>query len=154
VQYTYDVKGNMTADANKGFAIVYNHLNLPVTFTKGTDRKPTTNPIFSALLLAVPLQKNRKEMAKRYTREEKSAILEAYSARRESGQRFSKRYGVSLPTLYSWRKQAAASFVEVAVDSGNQMNGLRLLAGEVCLEFTEAPSAQYLISLLKGLGLC
>jgi RHS repeat-associated protein len=38
-EYIYDNKGNVTADANKGInanGITYNHLNLPLTITKGT----------------------------------------------------------------------------------------------------------------------
>jgi len=30
VQYTYDDKGNMIKDANKGIVINYNHLDLPI----------------------------------------------------------------------------------------------------------------------------
>ncbi len=35
--YQYDLNGNMTQDNHKGFVIAYNHLNLPITFTKGTS---------------------------------------------------------------------------------------------------------------------
>jgi RHS repeat-associated protein len=37
--YSYDLNGNMITDQNKGIsnAIVYNHLNLPVTITKGNN---------------------------------------------------------------------------------------------------------------------
>ena len=35
--YQYDNNGNMTQDNHKGFAIGYNYLNLPQSFTKGAN---------------------------------------------------------------------------------------------------------------------
>jgi RHS repeat-associated protein len=36
--YSYDVNGSMTADANKSVSITYNHLNLPSLISKSTDQ--------------------------------------------------------------------------------------------------------------------
>jgi RHS repeat-associated protein len=45
--YTYDANGNMLTDQNKGISsnITYNHLNLPMTITKGTN---TLNYVYDA----------------------------------------------------------------------------------------------------------
>jgi|GEM_PF-4687429 len=38
-EYTYDANGNMITDANKGIAVTYNHLNLPVIVDFGNNKK-------------------------------------------------------------------------------------------------------------------
>ena len=40
--YLYDANGNLTQDKHKVFAFTYNHLNLPVTMTKGSNVITTT----------------------------------------------------------------------------------------------------------------
>ena len=95
---------------------------------------------------------------KRYSSQERAALLEQFANRQQSISRFAKAHGVSVATLYHWQQQMAddgpgAGFVEIqrGVVQG-AASVLTLHVGAIALRFEALPDAGYLAALLQQLG--
>lgn len=97
---------------------------------------------------------------KRYSAEERAALLEQLSNREESLAGFARAHGVSVATLYHWQRQAGTAevvmtdhFTEIRrADPGQREGQLTLRLGEATLQFEELPDASWLAALLQKLG--
>lgn len=95
---------------------------------------------------------------KRYSSQERTALLEQFANRQQSISRFAKAHGVSVATLYHWQQQLAddgpgAGFVEIqrGVVQG-AASVLTLHVGAIALRFEALPDAGYLAALVQKLG--
>jgi transposase-like protein len=101
------------------------------------------------------LPKN-KDMAKRYSKAEKEALLAAFAS---SGQRlaaFSRSCGVSAITLRSWLMVGEATtsggFEPIVPTSIDSQCGFRMLIGGVQVECGSLPTAEWVSELIKRLS--